>query len=55
MICARGELRKPVSHALGYFRSLAVRVLRLVCVLPLALRVRLLASSVEPAHDPGRI
>ena len=28
MICARGGLRKPVSHALGYFRSLVVRVLR---------------------------
>ena len=24
-------------------------------VLPLAHRMRLLASSVEPAHDPGRI
>ena len=31
MISARGGVRKPVSHALGCFRSLVVRVLRQVC------------------------
>ena len=31
MFCARGGVRRPVSHALGCFRSLVVRVLRQVC------------------------